>query len=105
MVALTGVEPGNRRSRPTPRFGWTWRPRRDAGFGHHQVRDHQMPLSTRRALRSIFRNIVHDLAVATTSRTDRSALTRPLHECGEETCLPIGTCPAPITSERDQEAA
>src|SRR5450759_852867 len=54
---------------------------------------------------TLFRNIVHDLAVATTSRTDRSALPRPLQECGEETCRPIGTCPAPITSERDQEAA
>src|ERR1035437_8439259 len=47
---------------------------------------------------TIFRNIVHDLAVATTSRTDRSALPRPLQECGEETCRPIGTCPSPITS-------
>lgn len=47
---------------------------------------------------ALFRNIVHDLAVATTSRTDRSALPRPLQECGEETCRPIGTCPAPITS-------
>jgi hypothetical protein len=62
-------------------------------------------LTHRRTGAPIFRNIVHDLAVATTSRTDRSALTRPLQECGKETCRPIGTCPAPITSERDQEAA
>ena len=55
--------------------------------------------------RQIFRNIVHYLAIATTSWTNRSALPRPLQECGEETCRPIGTCSAPITSERDQEAA